>query len=594
MTDHPPHDTNQPEATKPESQDKQKPKRKRSKLAMFGLVLLIFLACSALIGGGAEYYTARPVFCGSCHIMDPYYDSWTQDKHGAKFDVWCVECHYAPGEQHTLMAKFKGLSQLASYFSGRAGASRPRAHVADASCLRSGCHGDGEFRNELLMIGERRTETRFVAGFETEVERKPTVGFVHQKHLDITGKLREVDGAINDLTERIKTKLPADSFEQVRAASRSVAPAEQREPAMRDLLERLELRELEDDATRLLELEHERLRLVQLEGITCAACHTYDAEGANHFTVDQQTCFVCHFTNQKFNHDTGECLRCHEPPTRKIAVHGMTLASDQPGSGSLMDHRDLIDRGINCASCHIDVVRGSSTVTERDCTSCHDQRRFLEDFAARNTRIVEEYHRVHIAGQRARCQDCHRNIEHNLIDPTHIGTSAGFLEPVLKDCQHCHPNHHHEQVQLLMGTGGRGVTTPMPNAMFGSRINCSACHTESGTDEKAATVIEATKATCIACHGEDYGELFVQWSNEIAAAVAELETTLERAVEQIQQMQAQGATISADLVEITQRARANLHFVKSGNGMHNKNYALRLLEFSQRETDAALVTLSSQ
>jgi nitrate/TMAO reductase-like tetraheme cytochrome c subunit len=91
--------------------------------------------------GGAEYYTARPSFCGTCHIMDSYYQSWSQDVHGKKVGTWCVECHYAPGEQHTLKAKFRGLSQVASYFSGRYGTSRPRARVNDASCLRSACHG---------------------------------------------------------------------------------------------------------------------------------------------------------------------------------------------------------------------------------------------------------------------------------------------------------------------------------------------------------------------------------------------------------------------------------------------------------------------
>ncbi len=133
---------------------------------MAGIVTLVMAVLGGAGMGGAEYYTAQPNFCGSCHVMDPYYKSWQSDKHGALLDVRCVDCHYAPGEHHTFMAKFRGLSQAASYFSGRSGASRPRAHVADASCLTSKCHGNDDHMTKELFIGERRTETRIVGGQE--------------------------------------------------------------------------------------------------------------------------------------------------------------------------------------------------------------------------------------------------------------------------------------------------------------------------------------------------------------------------------------------------------------------------------------------
>src|SRR6516165_5609149 len=70
----------------------------------------------------AEHKTSQPEFCGSCHIMKPYYESWHADVHGGKLGVACVECHYAPGERETFTAKLRGLSQVASYISGRYGA----------------------------------------------------------------------------------------------------------------------------------------------------------------------------------------------------------------------------------------------------------------------------------------------------------------------------------------------------------------------------------------------------------------------------------------------------------------------------------------
>lgn len=568
----------------------------------FRTIVVLALA-SLIVGaigiGSAEYYTARPDFCGTCHIMDPYYESWTQDIHGTKLDVWCVECHYAPGQQHTFNAKFRGLSQLASYFSGRAGGSRPRAHVNDASCTRSRCHGDNAHFDKSILIGETRREKRIISGHETEVERTPTVRFVHAKHLDVGGRAKETEAAIVQVAERLRQRLGAEAFAEVESAGRSVLPAAEREAEMKAVMARRGASDLEHDALELMRLEHVRVRLAQLSGLNCAACHSYDASGKHHFAVDRQTCFVCHFTNQAFNHDTGECLKCHEPPTRRIAVHGAaagfaTDAQTAPASAALMDHLDIVNRGIDCASCHFDVIRGESRVSERDCTHCHDQARFTADFASRDTRVVEDYHRVHVERQRARCPDCHRTVEHSLVNAEQVGTSSGFLQPVIDECRHCHPNHHNEQVDLLMGVGGHGIAQAMPNAMFGSRLNCRACHSQAGSDFKGAPLIEATQGTCVACHGEDYRQLFDQWVSEIRSSVEEVEASLARVDARVKEMTESGAVVPEDVRGKIEESRLNLHFVKSGNGIHNKNFALQLLDVSQRNLDAAVAALSSQ
>jgi hypothetical protein len=41
-------------------------------------------------------------------------------------------------------------------------------------------------------------------------------------------------------------------------------------------------------------------------------------------------------------------------------------------------------------------------------------------------------------------------------------------------------------------------------------------------------------------------------------------------------------------------ARRNILFVKAGNGIHNKNYALRLLDLSIRDLDDALGILTRE
>ena len=85
---------------------------------------------------GAGWYTSRPQFCASCHIMEPYYKSWQESSHK---DVTCIECHFPPGVGGKIRGKMLGLVQLAKYMTQSAGP-RPTAEISDASCLRSGCH----------------------------------------------------------------------------------------------------------------------------------------------------------------------------------------------------------------------------------------------------------------------------------------------------------------------------------------------------------------------------------------------------------------------------------------------------------------------
>lgn len=577
----------------------RKRKRWASVLRTLGLISLVFLVLGAVGVGGAEHYTAQPNFCGSCHIMEPYYQSWSHDLHGAKLDVRCVDCHYAPGEQHTVMAKFRGLSQAASYFSGRSGKSRPRAHVADASCLTSKCHGDEEYLSTTLVIGEPRVETRFIGDQAVQIDRQPTVRFVHAKHLRVDERLAEAIETQQGLAGRLKANLSPGDFDRIKQVAVSVEPAAQRQSKMLDLLKEVSGEGEKADALEFMRLEHARVRLEQLKGITCAACHTFDATGENHFKVNQQVCFTCHFMNQSFNRETGECLKCHEPPSRMIAVHSLTTTTTTTrptvttkDASAMMDHRDIVERKIDCASCHLDVIQRGPAVSERECGHCHDQERYLRGFATRSTETVEDYHRIHVAAQHARCTDCHRAIVHRLIEPSLVGTSEDFLLPVLNDCRHCHPNHHEEQVDLLAGVGGLGVARPMPNAMFGSRLNCRACHVQSGSDFKGDPLIKATESTCVACHSDDYRRLFEQWLSEIKNYIEEAESSLRRADERIDALKKAGKSIPEHVRQQVDLARHNIRLVSAGNGIHNKNYALQLLDLSIRDLDEAMVTLA--
>ncbi len=545
----------------------------------------VMIAMIAASMGGAEYYTAKPTFCRSCHVMETYYQSWSHDVHSTKLGVRCVDCHYAPGERHTIHAKFKGLSQMASYFSGRYGSSRPRAHVNEASCLVSECHGDHKFMDKKLPIGEVRTEKRIIAGVETEVKRTPTVTFVHSKHLEVGSQLTHNNEKLEQVTAKLQAAVPAEVLTEIKEVVASVEPMTDRQQKLAQLLTGHKLEAGKDDAAQFLELSDMGVRLEQLSGLSCASCHSYDGSGQQHFAVDRQSCYTCHFTNQKFNGGSGRCLTCHTPPTRQIVIHG--APATQGAGASIMNHQDILDRKIDCASCHLDVVQGGAAVTERECAHCHDQTRYLKNFATRTAGDVEEYHRIHVAAQRARCPDCHGATRHQLIEPTLVATSAGFLKPIIDQCQHCHPKHHDEQVKLLMGVGGPKKEPAMPNAMFGSRVNCRACHQKPGEDFKGDPLIQATADTCVSCHEKKYGDLLRQWLQELDAYLAESEKALAQVKQRVEQYRSKGGKVPSIALELLSEAEQEIHLVKIGNGIHNRNYATHLLDMADDDLRAA-------
>ncbi|HEY6867903.1 MAG TPA: NapC/NirT family cytochrome c, partial [Candidatus Eisenbacteria bacterium] len=104
--------------------------------------------------------SSTPQFCGTCHIMKPYYASWQHSKHN---QIACVDCHISPGIGAEVRKKYEALSMVVKYFTGTYG-TNPWAEVDDAACLR--CHerrlleGKEVFHNVLFDHTPHLTETR--------------------------------------------------------------------------------------------------------------------------------------------------------------------------------------------------------------------------------------------------------------------------------------------------------------------------------------------------------------------------------------------------------------------------------------------------
>jgi len=85
-----------------------------------GWLKLVVLVSGVLLGlgalaVGAVNATSQSAFCGSCHEMQPQYDSWQQSAHRS---VDCVQCHVGPGMGNLIRHKLGAVVQVYEHFTG--------------------------------------------------------------------------------------------------------------------------------------------------------------------------------------------------------------------------------------------------------------------------------------------------------------------------------------------------------------------------------------------------------------------------------------------------------------------------------------------
>lgn len=566
---------------------------KRAALTVTAVVVL-----SAVLVAVAEHKTAKPQFCASCHIMTPYYESWQKDMHGGKLEVACVECHYAPGERTTIKAQLRGLSQVASYVSGRYGSSRPRPHVDNRSCLTSKCHGDLAFMDKEIAISD-------------------TVKFVHAKHLRSNAAEHEtLAKGLKDLTESLGKRLDGARLDRLQQVAQECVPAQERNQRMAALVNEAGAKIDQRELTELANYYHMDLRLSQLTNLQCTDCHSYGGSDratslvalgdlvspSHHFSVKKTACFTCHFTNEGFNTGTGACLKCHTLPNKPIPVHpeltpqaSAKLKTPELAKQTVrMDHQAILQRKVDCVACHADVARENSTVTERDCQRCHDRPEFFKDWQQPvSLDLAKKYHALHVPTERAKCMDCHSEIHHQLARGSAAHGEPKFLATVMADCAACHPNHHAAQVELLSGTGGVGVPKGDPNMMFGMRTNCLGCHT-SHVATQGGTAVRAAVSGCIACHGERYAKTFKQWQEGLASSLSDADDAYKQASKALTKAKEIPPQVRTKVTTTLAGARADLQLVKTGHGVHNVMYSLQLLDSVTQRCQDVVATLAKE
>ncbi len=339
--------------------------------------------------------------------------------------------------------------------------------------------------------------------------------------------------------------------------------------------------------------------------ITCDTCHFKTSE-ENHFEVPQEICFLCHLKLDKptlekaemggsevqqisfagkpsinFNEGKSRCDICHTIPTGSLQSQ-LQVGDDSLTKGPIT-HQTIQESGVACESCHFEVVKGhgeieTGNVVANGCLTCHNRSQTLLASSGDKTLM----HDKHIP-DKADCFDCHTVVEHE--------NRTDHLDFVREDCQLCHVDQHKYQKLLLSGAPVDADISGVPHLMYEVNVNCMACHLKK-TLSKGHDVRTAASDTCVACHTEEHKKMLNDWKQTMESEVADAE-----------EVEAEARALLAEVKDRLNEAQLGqaesmlskgaelLDIVRVGNGVHNKKYAITILDgaFGNFEDTIALL-----
>jgi nitrate/TMAO reductase-like tetraheme cytochrome c subunit len=326
--------------------------------------------------------------------------------------------------------------------------------------------------------------------------------------------------------------------------------------------------------------------------ITCDTCHFKTTED-KHFEVPKDICYLCHLKLDKptldkavmvdgeieqirfenrpsisFNEGVSRCDICHTIPTQSL--QGQLKVGDPANTKEPITHQSIQKAGVTCESCHFEVVAGhgeinTGNVVSNGCLRCHNtSEKLLSTSVDRDL-----MHGKHVP-DKADCFDCHTVVEHK--------NRTDHLDFVREDCRLCHVDQHKYQKLLLAGTPVDEDISGAPHLMYKVNTNCMACHLKK-TLSKGHDVRTASGDTCAACHTKQHRKMLGDWKKTLEKEVAGAEEVEKEARELFAELRAklnkeqlkQAETMIAKGSEL-------LNIVRFGNGVHNKKYAVTILD----------------
>ena len=295
--------------------------------------------------------------------------------------------------------------------------------------------------------------------------------------------------------------------------------------------------------------------------LRCTSCH---ARGeTQHFEVNKNVCFTCHFKGAEHGHSVTNCNVCHGIPKKEVEH-----------SGFKFNHESYLKIGVDCSQCHLEVTKGNAEVEKKVCYKCHVER--MEEFSN-----IDKIHNVHITKNGVDCEECHNSIQHGKIK------MISLLEA---NCENCHQLKHSPQREMYIGSEGRGLGS-IPSRMFAAQVSCEGCHLDLNKDGKSD--LSEKRQACVKCHEKGYDLMLDKWISEFNDATNKLSPDLEKIRSLIISAERSGKNIEAERNYFND-AEGNFKLVKEGKGVHNVDFALGLLENVAKNLDGIAERLGNK
>ncbi len=291
------------------------PGKKKAIYALLFFLLLVLLA-------GIFRYSESSSFCGLCHNMKEYVESWKTSSHS---QVTCLNCHRQPGVVNHLRGKWVDLQLALTYILIGKGTKKLHYEIDDGNCLRKGCHKIEDLKGSMIYKNISFPHGKHLGELRRGIRIRCTTC-----HAQIVQGLHLTVHDTNCFICHYYRPGPRGEEECISCAIGGCTSCH--------------IEPKGDIKVRGWNFNH---RKYIARGVDCEKCHVNVVEGDGHVPE-------------------GKCLQCHKEPTLLNTKY----------TSSFMHKTHVTDHKIECTDCHTPIqheIRPILTMTHSSaiCDKCH-------------------------------------------------------------------------------------------------------------------------------------------------------------------------------------------------------------------------------
>lgn len=338
----------------------------------------------------------------------------------------CIDCHFLPGEKHSMKSKYEGLRHLAAYLYDPDAPLPIRPVIPDGACLQSGCHNREPLAQKEIQFTEK-------VRFKHEVHFTDKALDGHQITCDTchfkTTKDKHFE-VPQDICFLCHLKLGKPTLDKANMDKGNISFDNQslidfnQGDSRCDICHTIPTRSLQsqldvdDPASTREPITHQTM---QKSGVACEGCHFEVVKGAGEIetgNVVANGCLTCHNRSQTLLATAGDRDHMHNKHVPNKA--------DCFDCHTVIEHRNRTD--------HLDFVRN-------DCQLCHVDQHKFQRLLLSGTPVDAEISGVpHLMYEvNTNCMGCH--LKKTLSNGHDVRTASG------ETCAACHTEEHKKMLE---------------------------------------------------------------------------------------------------------------------------------------------------